>query len=86
MLALHIHRDRVIDAVAADANRMRDDHPRQGDDRDRGRAAADIADRVASRFGDRKAGADRGRQRLVDEPRLPRAGGDGRLGDRAALD
>ena len=65
---------------------MRDHHPGQRDDCDLGGAAADVADGVASRFCDRKARTDGGRQRLIDEPGLARPRRDCRLCDGAPLD
>src|SRR6266581_7580070 len=84
--ALEVSRDRIVDSVAADANGMRDHHARKGDDRNLGRAAADVADGVATRFGYGQTGPDRGRERLVDQPCLPRARRDRGLGHRPPLD
>ena len=39
-----------------------------------GRAATDVHDHVSGRLGDRQAGADRGRHRLLDQVDLSRAG------------
>ena len=85
MLALDVGGDGVVDAVAADSDRVGDDHPRKGDHRDLGGAATDIADGVPAGLVDRQVGADRGSQGLVDQPRLLGAGGDRRLGDGAPL-
>jgi hypothetical protein len=46
---LHVVDDRVVHLVAADADRLPDDHPAEGDDRDLGRAAADVDDHARDR-------------------------------------
>ena len=77
--------DRVVHLVAADADRGRDHDAAQGDDRDLGRAAADVDDHAAGGLLDREIGADRGGHRLVDQHRPPGARRLGRLADRALL-
>ncbi len=85
MPALEISRDRVVDPVAANTNRVRNHHAGQGDHCDLRRAAADVTDGVAAWLGNRQPRPDRGGQRLVDQPCLARAGRDGRLGDGSSL-
>src|SRR5690606_37324889 len=58
----------------------------QRDDRDLGRAAADVEHHRAARLVHGHAGTDRGRHRLFDEIDLARARAFGRLTDRAPLD
>ena len=86
VVALDVVDDRLVHLVAADAQRLRDDDAAERDDRDLGRAAADVDDHVPGRLCDGETGADRGRHRLLDEIRLARARGERRLLDRALLD
>src|SRR5215218_902347 len=86
VLLLDVVDDRLVELVAADADRLRDDDPAEADDRDLGRPAADVDDHVARRLAHREAGADRGGHRLLDQVRLARAGRQARLLDRALLD
>jgi len=53
-----------VEFVAADADRIRDDHIAEGDDADFGRAAADVAYHVTGRLEDRNFGTDRSGSRL----------------------
>src|SRR3954454_14610371 len=86
VLALHVIRDRLVDLVAADANRLRDDDAAQRNDRHLGGAAADVDDHVPARLAYRQPGANRGGHWLLDEVGLARAGGQTGLFDRALLD
>ena len=86
VLLLDVVDDRLVHLVAADAERLRDDDAAERDDRDLGRAAADVDDHVPGRLGDGEPGADRGRHRLLDQVGLARARGERRLLDRALLD
>jgi hypothetical protein len=81
-----VARDRVVELVAADRDRLRHDDPAQRDHRDFGGTAADVDDHVAERLLDRHVRADSRGERLLDEVHLPRAGGQRRLGDGALLD
>src|SRR5262249_57166439 len=58
--------DRLVHLVAGDADRLRVDDTRQGDDGDLGGAAADVHDHVAAGLLDRQPCTDRGRHRLLD--------------------
>ena len=78
--------DRVVEFVAADADRVRNDEAAERRDRDLARAAADVDDQRTDRLADRQAGADRGRERLVDQRRVRGAGGERCLLDGAPLD
>ena len=61
--------------IAADADRLARDDAAERDDRDLGRAAADVHDHVAGRLLHRQARADRGGHGLFDDVRgLARAG------------
>ena len=73
VLALDVVDDRLVELVAADADRLRDDDPAERDDRDLAGAAADVDDHRAGRLADRQAGADRRRHRLLDQVGLARA-------------
>jgi hypothetical protein len=84
--AAHEVDDRLVEAVAADAHRLRVHDAVERDHRDLGGAAADVDDHRAARLVDRDAGADRGRHRLFDQVDLAGAGLFRRLLDRAALD
>src|SRR5690606_9039623 len=76
---------RLVELVARDAQALRDDDPAEADDGDVGRAAPDVDDHAAGRLGDLHAGADRRRQRLLDEERLARADLPGGLQDGPAF-
>ena len=78
--------DRLVELVAADPDRLRDDDPAERDHRDLGGAAADVDDQRAGRLGDRQAGADRRRHRLLDQVGLAGAGREAGLLDRPLLD
>jgi hypothetical protein len=78
--------DRLVELVAADPDRLRDDDAAEADHRDLGGAAADVDDHRAGRLGDREAGADRGRHRLLDQVCLAGAGREAGLLHRPLLD
>ena len=78
--------DVLVHLVAADADGAADDDAAEPDDRDLGRAAADVDDEAARRLADRQAGADRGGHRLLDQARPARAGVERRVADGALLD
>ena len=86
VLALDVLRDRLVHRVAGDADRLAVDDAGQRDDRDVGRAAADVHDHVAGRFGDRQPGADRRGHRLFDQVHLAGLRAIGAVLDRAPLD
>ncbi len=86
VLLLDVVDDRLVHLVAADPHALGDDDAAERDDRDLGRAAADVDDHVPGRIGDRQPGADRGCHRLLDEIGLARARRERRLLDRALLD
>ena len=66
VLAAHVALDRGVDVERADAQRLERDDTAERDDRDLGRAAADVDHHVAHRLVDREPGADRGGHRLLD--------------------
>src|SRR5207249_6419477 len=70
VLLADVRRDRLVELVAADAQRRRDDDAPEGDDRDLARPAADVDDHVAGGPADGDVRADRCRERLLDEERL----------------
>ena len=78
--------DRLVEVVAADAHRARQDDGAHGDDRHLAGAAADVDDHPPDRLADGDAGADGGGDRLLDELHAPGAGRQRRLLDRAPLD
>src|SRR3954452_15157695 len=86
VLTLDVVRDRLVDLVAADANRLRDDDAAQRDDSHLGGATADVDDHVAARLTYGQPGADCGGHWLLDQVRLACAGGQTGLFDRALLD
>ena len=50
---LHVLDDRFVHLLAADAEKIREDHAAQADDRDLRAPATDVDDHVSGRFGDR---------------------------------
>src|ERR687895_1570340 len=72
VLALDVVDDRLVELVAADADRLRHDDAAERDHRDLARAAADVHDHVAGGLADGEPGADGGGPRLLDQVRLPR--------------
>ena len=86
VLLLDVADDRLVELVAADADRLAHDDAAQRDHGDLARAAADVDDHVAGGLGHRQAGADRGRHGLFDQLRPARAGRVGGLFDGALLD
>jgi hypothetical protein len=86
VLALDVLDDRLVELVAADADRLAGDDAGERDHGDLGGAAADVDDHVAAGLGDRQAGADRRGHRLLDEEHLAGAGGQRRVADRPLLD
>ena len=79
--------DRVVELVAADADRLARDDAAERDDRDLGGAAADVDDHVAGRLLHGQAGADgRGHGLFDDVGRLAGAGVLGGLLHGALLD
>ena len=86
VLALDVVHDRLVELVAADADRLRDDDPAERDHRDLARPAADVDHHRAGGLADGQPGADRRRHRLLDQVRLSRPGREARLLDRALLD
>ena len=78
--------DRVVHLVAADADRLPDHHPAEGDHRDLGRAAADVDHHAGHRVRDGQVRADRGGHRLLDQVDRARSRGARRLVHGAALD
>src|SRR3954451_20468705 len=85
VLALDVVDDRLVELVAADADRLRDDDAAERDDGHLAGAAADVDDHVPRRLAHRKAGADRGGHRLLDQVRLAGAGAEAGLLDGALL-
>ena len=86
VLAADVGHDRLVEVVAAEPQRGLDDDLAHREHRDLARAAADVDDHVAGRLGDVEPGADRRRDRLLDQRDLARAGRQARLLDRARLD
>ena len=78
--------DRLVHGVAGGAHRARIDHAAHRQHGDIGGAAADVDDHRAARLRDRKAGADRRRDRLLDQIDPPRAGRQAGFMHGAALD
>ena len=74
LVAADIGDDRLVHLVAADAHAARIDDAAQRQHRHFGGAAADIHHHRAGGFGDRKAGADRRRHRLLDQKDAAGAG------------
>ena len=77
--------DRLVHLVARHPHRLAVDDARERDDGDVGGAAADVDDHVAGRLGDRHAGADRRRHRLLDQVHLAGLGAVGAVLDGALL-
>ena len=71
VLALGVVDDRLVELVAADADRLRDDDPAERDHGDLAGAAADVDDHRAGRLADRQA---RRRSRRPSAPRSGRPG------------
>ena len=67
VLAAHIFDDRLVELVARDLDRGGLDDAAERDDRDVGRAAADVSDQIAVRPADVETRADGRRHRLFDE-------------------
>src|SRR4051812_12581371 len=86
VLALDVADDRLVELVAADADRLRDDDAAEGDHGDLARAAADVDDHGARGLADGQPGPDRGGHRLLDEVGLARTGREAGLLDGALLD
>ena len=86
VLALDVVDDRLVELVAADPDRLRDDDAAERDHRNLARAAADVHDHVAGGLAHRQAGADRGRHRLLDQVGLAGARRQAGLLDGALLD
>src|SRR5215207_5602863 len=86
VLALDVVGDRLVEAVAPDPQGASDDDPVERDDRDLGGAAADVDDHIARGIGHGHAGSDRRRQRLGDQKRLARTGGEGSVTHGTPLD
>ena len=78
--------DRLVELVAGDPHRLAVDDAGEGDDRDVGRAAADVDDHVARRFGDRHPRADRRRHRFLDQVHFAGLGAHRAVFDGAPLD
>ncbi len=78
--------DRIVHLVAGDADRLAVDDAGERDDRNVGRAAADVDDHVARRLGNRHAGTDRRGHRFLDEIPLAGLGAVGAVLDGALLD
>jgi hypothetical protein len=78
--------DCVVEVVAADRQRGRDDDAAERDHRHLARAAADVDDEGCDRVLDREPGADGAGHRLLDQMRLARAGRQRRLDDGVPLD
>jgi hypothetical protein len=72
--------------IAADPDRVRDDHAAERRNRHLARAAADVDDHRADGLRDRKLGTDRRGERLLDQVGARGAGVDRRLLDGGALD
>jgi hypothetical protein len=86
VVAAHIADDRFVHLVAADAHRSGVGKAAQRQHRNFGRAAADVDDHRADRFGHRHVGADRGGHRFKDQIDLAGARVAGRVADCAAFD
>ncbi len=79
LVAADIGDDGFVHLVAADAHRARIDDAAERQHGHFGRAAADIDDHRAGGLADRKAGADRGRHRFLDQEDAAGAGREGRF-------
>src|SRR5437763_4767734 len=75
VLALDVADDRLVELVAADADRLGDDDAAKRYHRHLTGAAADVDHHVAGRLAYGEPGADRGGHRLLDQVRLAGAGG-----------
>src|SRR5438445_5560729 len=86
VVAAYVVDDRLVEAVAADAHRLRVDDAVERNHSDFRGAAADVEHHRAARLVHRNARADRRSHRFLDQIYVARAGGLGRFLDRAALD
>ena len=86
VLILHEADNRVVEVIAADRQRGRDDNPAERDHGHLARAAAHVDDERGDGVLDRQAGADRSGHRLLDQVRLSRARRERCLHDGVALD
>ena len=86
VLAAHIFDDRLVELVARDLDRGGLDDAAERDDRDVGRAAADVSDQIAVRPADVETRADGRRDRLLDEEHALRTGLRAGVDDRTLLD
>ena len=86
MNAFDVLDDRFVEFVAADADRVRNDHIAEGDDAHFGRTAADIAHHVTGRFENGNLRADRSRSRFGYRFDLFRSGTESRFDDGPAFD
>jgi hypothetical protein len=77
--------DRVVEVVAANRERSRDDDPTERDDGHLARPTSDVEDEGGHRILHGQPGADRARHRLLDQVRLARPRGQRRLDDRVPL-
>ena len=78
--------NRLVELVAADPERARDDDPVERDHRDFGRAAANVDDHIAGRIGHGHASANRGGQRLADQVGSAGSRIERRVANRASFD
>ena len=86
VLAAHIFDDRLVELVARNLDRGGLDDAAERDDRDVGRAAADVNDQIAVRPADVETRADGRRNRLLDEEHALRTGLRAGVDDRTFLD
>ena len=77
--------DRLVELIARNTDRLRNNDAAHGDDRDLGSAAADIDDHGSGRLLDGKIGADRSGHGLLDEVSLASSGLNGRFKDGTLL-
>src|SRR5262245_5462348 len=86
VLAFDVLNDRLVHLVRGDPDRSAVNDAGERDDRDVGRASADVHDHVAGRLRDRKPGSDRRRHRLLDDEDLGRPRAQGGVLHRPLLD